>query len=270
MKELLFYGVTGTLEEGIDTSDATAVAGDIMLGKTAYAQGEKVTGTFTIESELSAQEQKLEALETILEGKVGGGAVRANIYVQENEPTKKDGIWLKMSDATAEHYVSDDNIFIGGTWSSDISNIPYGFNGALASVGNFIYLFGSQSDGKAVCKYNISTGIYTQLTNSPYDFNSASATSVGTDIYLFNGTNAYKYDTVTETYIQKTNIPSNLGSGAAVAVGTNIYLYCGFRTAYKYNTLTDTYTGIGTGSMPPQWYRNRCVAIGTDIWGCRK
>lgn len=54
---------------GIDTSDATAAAGDIMLDKTAYVDGEKVTGSFTIDSELSEQDNLIAQISTALEGK---------------------------------------------------------------------------------------------------------------------------------------------------------------------------------------------------------
>ena len=43
-KDINILGVVGEYE-GIDTSDATAVGADIINGKTAYARGEKITGT---------------------------------------------------------------------------------------------------------------------------------------------------------------------------------------------------------------------------------
>lgn len=44
-KDVTILNVTGTYE-GIDTSDANAVANDIVTGKTAYVNGQKLTGTY--------------------------------------------------------------------------------------------------------------------------------------------------------------------------------------------------------------------------------
>ena len=46
--QITILGVTGNLIPGIDTSDANAVASDIVQDKTAYVNGEKLTGTLTM------------------------------------------------------------------------------------------------------------------------------------------------------------------------------------------------------------------------------
>lgn len=55
--------------EYITTNDATASSDEIMSGETAYVGGSKVTGTFTIDTELTAQDNLISQIQTALQNK---------------------------------------------------------------------------------------------------------------------------------------------------------------------------------------------------------
>lgn len=54
------------IETGIKTDDATAVASDILNGKTAYVKDVKVTGTFSLDTELNTQDDLISQIQSVI------------------------------------------------------------------------------------------------------------------------------------------------------------------------------------------------------------
>ena len=236
-----------------------------------------------LQEQLDAQDTIIQQLQDELANKTSGSA-KPNIFMQETEPTTKNGIWLK-GNYQVDNIAADENIFASEEWNttkmSSLKSIPYNFfNGSAVIIGTNIYLFGGATDDSTrpndtkAYKYDTLTDTYTKLTDIPYRHRRGSAVAVGTNVYLF-GTDfnssyyryAYKYDTLTDTYTQLTNIPYDFNRSSAVSVGTNVYLFGSYDyayTAYKYDTLTNTYTQLT--AIPYQFYQGSAVSVGTNVY----
>ncbi len=75
------FGINGsyTAPTGLDTSDATALATDILSNKTAYVNGSKITGTMTNNGQTGGTITSQSGTYTIPAGYTTGGTVTANI-----------------------------------------------------------------------------------------------------------------------------------------------------------------------------------------------
>lgn len=75
------FGINGsyTAPTGLDTSDATASAADILSNKTAYVNGNKITGTMTNNGQTGGTITSQSGTYTIPAGYTTGGTVTANI-----------------------------------------------------------------------------------------------------------------------------------------------------------------------------------------------
>jgi len=227
-----------------------------------YAEAvSNITTSEDLTDVLDAQDQRIAELEEALDGKTAGGG-EPNIFLQDDEPAKKQGIWLKTSNKEYEKVVASDSVVEEPSWlpAGTITSVPREFwRGSAALVGGIVYLFGGQNYSnysfyKNNYKYDLSTDTYTQIANNPYNLAGSIASVIGTDIYLFGASNfttatsssAYKYDTLTDTYTQLTNMPISMNT-MTVSIGTDIFIFSrntNTVNTYKYDTLTDTYTQL--------------------------
>lgn len=166
---------------------------------------------------------------------------------------------------------------------TNLTNLPFTqsdtYNGTVAeAVGTNIYIFrrGNAND-PCVYKYDTLTDEYTVLLSSTlYSvINTKPHTVVGNDIYITNSSGyIYKYNTTNNTYARIKSFPYSLvnnGPTSCTAVGTDIYFF-GSRgsedsykkKAYKYDTLTDTYTELP--DLPINTSYEQVISVGSIIY----
>lgn len=154
------------------------------------------------------------------------------IYQQTTEPYEKYGVWIKNSEVIKNLYFQNDI----EREEIEEATLPIGaVMQSLISIGTDIYLFGSSSSNfmKYAYKYDTVEKKFTRLADTPVKYDgSESIISIGTDIYLFGSSR-------TETSLAG-------------------------RIAYKYDTLTDTYTMLKSNTY--EMFDMAITAKGTDIY----
>lgn len=228
-----------------------------------------------LKEQLDAQDTVIQQLQAELAGKSSGGGITPNVFLQPNEPSIKEGIWLQDDTLTFDNIAFDADISGEENWdiTNDYGSLPYSFyDGAIISIDNDIYLFGGASSTKVTYKYNTVTKQFTKLSDIPVAFFEHTATLVGTNVYLIGGrlnNPVYKYDTLTDTYTALTSLPSNLRFVSATAIGTNIYIFGNNGNngnyIYKYDTLANTFTKM-TALTPAAVRYHITASVGKNIY----
>ena len=153
--------------QGINTFDATATAADIINGKIAYANGEKIIGRLIPESG-------------------GSGDSGYNIYIQNSEPSSKDGVWIKSTTGNSNSVYFSQNMTAKGE-IIESSNFSYLNTSnqiyAQIIVGNYLYDFNNARP----CKYNLKTKALAGNINYPTNLGTWQAFYYKGNIYTVTG-----------------------------------------------------------------------------------
>ena len=204
-----------------------------------------------------------------------GGYNGLKIFVQQNEPNKKDGIWIK----TNEQYKYD-NVYFTNDYLSilnryeEVSNIPYNFYiGSAVAKENKIYILGGGSERNNNYRYDVQSNTYTKLKDIPYEFYSGGTSVIVEDIHLlsgyYNNSNKfhYRYDVQSNTYTKLTDAPYDIYDCSAIAKDNDIYILGGrYDYIYKYDTVNNEYIKLKQNFTDDSLMGGKAALVDNDIY----
>lgn len=213
-----------------DTADATASAGNILSGKTAYVNGSKVTGTMPNQGAKTAA-LKCEGEYTIPAGyHNGSGKVTANSLASQITPT-----------AVYDKYKHTDKVL--ATCPVDLTSADCHFNGSDA-----IYLIGGNNP-RQTTRYNIKNNTYTTLPNAPQDIRWNSSVLLGNQIICFGDSNVLTFMVASGGWHTGVTIPAS-SRGGSVALVDDTMIFGSTNSNYsKYVTKYTHTTDLSGGSF---------------------
>ena len=123
----------------------------------------------------------------------GQGIVKLNIFTQSNEPTTKDGIWIKTNNKYQKVMINQKYANESGIWSNDVGPLPYqigsGGSGSAVVYNGEIHIFGSRNWEHAKCHYKYNGSTWSSVSSLPYLFDYGSAVVYNGEIHILGGSN---------------------------------------------------------------------------------
>lgn len=248
-KDVNIFGVTGTLEAkaNLQTKQVTPTAsGTTVTADEGYdgLSEVNVLGDSNLISSNIKKDVSIFGVNGSYEGS-GSGSADYNVYVQNSEPTSKNGVWIKGSSYSGKTYfsptIAKQGTFLDGNFSYMNQNAE--IRGQVI-VGKYMYVFGDSSSTSY--RYDLENNIITSVNVPTYSnyssvgINNAIYCEKRNSIYLgytasINYKNYFRiceYDIATNTWSQMCEI-EGAHSGAVFAY---MHLYDDKLCVYEYNS----------------------------------